>query len=158
MSKIRALECRIKPLSEARSPDGSAETLASAVLCTFTGIKQDMWNVTGHVTLDESCSKCLPWLRRQTRRNLTFNQPLTLRHYMDKPGINSEVQESTKRVPGREQETLRSKELHFLVLGPSNSDGVRHPPGDSSLWTPILGPSKENFSVNSRRQVGSKLY
>lgn len=23
---------------------------------------------SGHVTLDESCSKCLPWLRRQTRR------------------------------------------------------------------------------------------
>lgn len=36
MCKIRALECRIKPLPEA------TETLASAALCTFMGIKQDV--------------------------------------------------------------------------------------------------------------------
>lgn len=37
---------------------------------------------------------------KQEERNLTFNQPLALSHYMDKPGINSEVQESMKQVSG----------------------------------------------------------
>lgn len=30
---------------------------------------------SGHVTLDESCSQCLPWLRRQTRRKKSNLQP-----------------------------------------------------------------------------------
>lgn len=69
----------------------------------------------GHVTLDKSCSKCLPWLRRQTRnRNLIFNRPSALSHYRDRPGINSEVLRSVKsQAEQRQTGILQGQDLFF---------------------------------------------
>lgn len=90
MNQTRTLECVIKLGDKILQLQlGYAPSQALGKTCEMS---------PGHVTLDKSCSKCLPWLRRQTRnRNLIFNRLLVLSHYGDTPEINSEVLTSVKQ-------------------------------------------------------------
>lgn len=104
----------------------------------------------GHVTLDKSCSKCLPWLRRQTRnRNLIFNRPLVLSHYGDTPEINSEVFTSVKQLPGwtKENGILWGQGPLFPLSGLRYCLSHKNSPFTAGLANSNLGSNLHGFCL-----------